>query len=299
MQGYEIRPLRSLAELKAVEHLQRAAWDDPATVIYQHMLVSLTRNGGSVIGALHNGEVVGAVISFIGVEDTESDRPAMANLKLVSQRMAVHPEHRNAGVGYELKLAQRQYAIRQGLRLITWTFDPLISRNAHLNIRKLGAIAQGYYRDYYGTDDSPLVKAESSDRLFVEWWVTSNRVEQRINGRRGALSLRQYLDGNANILNPAILGDSGLPRPSESVGAPQSTLALLEIPTDFDAIVAADLPLAIAWRQHTRESLENMVAGGYAVTDFLYGEHEGRPRSFYVLSYAEYSDIRITRFSNN
>ncbi len=299
MQGYEIRPLYSLAELKAVEHLQRVTWDDPTTVIYQHMLISLTRNGGSVIGALHNEEVVGAVISFIGVEDTDSDRPAMANLKLVSQRMAVHPDHRNAGIGYELKLAQRQFAIRQGIRLVTWTFDPLISRNAHLNIRKLGAISQGYYRDYYGTDDSPLVKAQNSDRLFVEWWVTSNRVEQRISGRRGMLSLHQYLDGNASILNPTTVNAAGLPRPSESVGTPQSTLALLEIPTDFDAIVAADLPLAIAWRQHTRESLENMVAGGYAVTDFLHGEYEGRSRSFYVLSYAEYSDIRITRFSNN
>lgn len=108
----------------------------------------------------------------------------MANLKMVSQRMAVIPEYRGTGVGYELKLAQRRLAIQLGIRLITWTFDPLLSRNAHLNIRKLGAIGQVYYRDYYGSGDSALVKLHSSDRLLAEWWVTSNRVEQRINGRR-------------------------------------------------------------------------------------------------------------------
>lgn len=299
MSDYVIRSLKTLEELQAVETLQRLVWDDPKTVIYSHMLISLARNGGSILGALRGDQLIGFIISYLGLEAPESERPAMANLKLVSQRMAVQPEYRGTGVGYELKLAQRNFAIGLGIRLITWTFDPLLSRNAHLNIRKLGAIGQVYYRDYYGSGDSALVKLHSSDRLLAEWWVTSNRVEQRINGRRSSLTLQQYLEGNANILNPTRANAQGLPVPSERIEPPQSTLALVEIPTDYDAILSRDLDLAQAWRAHSREVLERLLNDGYAVTDFIHGVHEGRERSFYVLSYGEYSDIRISRFSTN
>src|SRR5688572_1063507 len=144
MSNFVIRPLTALKELEAVEALQRLVWDDPSTVVYKHMLISFVRNGGSIIGALDGDNVVGFVLSYLGMESPEAERPAMANLKLVSQRMAVLPEYRNTGIGYDLKLAQRQYAIKQGIRLITWTFDPLLSRNAHLNVRKLGGIVREY-----------------------------------------------------------------------------------------------------------------------------------------------------------
>lgn len=299
MSDYVIRPLKTLEELKAVESLQRLTWDDPSTVIYLHMLISLARNGGSILGALHGEQLIGFVISYLGLEAPDSDRPAMANLKLVSQRMAVLPEYRGAGVGYALKLAQRRFAVEHGIRLITWTFDPLISRNAHLNIRKLGAIGQVYYRDYYGSDDSPLVKLHSSDRLLAEWWVTSNRVEQRLSGRRANLTLQQYLEGNAALLNPTTLSADGLPQPAERVESPHSTLALFEIPTDYDAIVSRDVGLAQAWRAHSRDVLERLINNGYTVTDFIHSAYEGRDRSFYVLSYGEYSEVRNNRFSSN
>jgi predicted GNAT superfamily acetyltransferase len=282
-----IRPLKTLEELKAVETLQRLTWDDPSTVIYQHMLISLVRNGGLILGALRGEQLIGFAISYLGLEAPDSGRPAMANLKLVSQRMAVLPEYRDAGVGYALKLAQRRFAIEHGIRLITWTFDPLLSRNAHLNIRKLGAIGQLYYRDYYGSSDSPLVKLHSSDRLLAEWWVTSKRVEQRLNGERAALTLQQYLEGGAALLNPTGLSASGLPVPSEGVETPHSALVLFEIPTDYDAIASYDVGLARAWRAHSREGLEQLINNGYAVTDFVRSAYEGRERSFYVLSYGE------------
>ncbi|PJF42941.1 MAG: GNAT family N-acetyltransferase [Chloroflexota bacterium] len=299
MSNYTIRSLKTLEELKAVERLQRLIWDDPTTVIYHHMLISLARNGGSILGAFHGEQLIGFVIGYLGLEAPESERPAMANLKLVSQRMAVLPEYRGTGIGYELKLAQRRFAVERGIRLITWTFDPLISRNAHLNIRKLGAICQIYYRDYYGSDDSALVKLHSSDRLLTEWWVTSNRVEQRVSGRRSSLSLQQYLDGNAVILNPTTVNAQGLPVPAERSETPHSTLTLFEIPTDYDAIIRYDSGLAQAWRAHSREALEQLLNQGYVITDFIHGTHGGRERSFYVLSYGEYSEIRVNRFNRN
>jgi predicted GNAT superfamily acetyltransferase len=299
MEGIEIRALNSLEELSEVEALQQLIWDAPSMVVYRPMLISFTRNGGSVIGAINDRRVVGFVLSYLGVESPDADRPAMANLKLVSQRMGILPEYRNLGIGYELKLAQRRFAVEQGLRLITWTFDPLRSRNAHLNIRKLGAIAREYYRDYYGTELSPMVSLRSSDRLLAEWWVTSNRVEQRVRGGRSALFVTQYLDANARILNPSAVGKAGLAHPCDRAEKPESNLVLVEIPNDYDAMVSYDPELAQAWRAHIRDTLEGVMRSGYAIIDFIHGSHEGRQRGFYALSYTENGDVQMRRFSSN
>lgn len=299
MDGIEIYALKSLDELSEVEALQTLIWDAPSMIVYRPMLISFTRNGGSVIGAVKDKRVIGFVLGYLGVEDPEADRPAMANLKLVSQRMGILPEYRNQGIGYELKLAQRRFAIQQGLRLITWTFDPLRGRNAHLNIRKLGAIAREYYRDFYGTEFSPMVSLRSSDRLLAEWWVTSNRVEQRIRGGRSGLAISQYLDANARILNPSVEGKAGLSHPRDKAEKPQGAIVLVEIPDDYEAIVSYDPELAQAWRAHIRETLEGVMFSGYAITDFIHGSHEGRQRSFYALSYTEYGDAQMRRYSSN
>jgi predicted GNAT superfamily acetyltransferase len=295
LDGIQIRQLTSFAEMDEVVALQRQIWNDPTTVIYQHMLISLVRSGGLLMGAFKGNHLIGFVLSYLGIESPEADRPAMANLKMVSQRMAVLPEYRGGGVGYALKLAQRDYAVKQGIRLITWTFDPLNSRNAHLNIRKLGVTVQHYERNYYGTKPSPLVSLDQSDRLVADWRVTNARVEQRLHGRRGQLRLEQYLSADTvKIINPSSAGPDNLPRP----GVPQPTiglLALAEIPSNFDAILHADNGLAREWRLHSREVLNHAFHSNYIITDFLHVEHEGRERSFYVFSAAE----ALASFSSN
>lgn len=296
MSNFEIRPLTTMTELATVEDIQRAVWDHPTTVVYLHMLLSFARNGGHVIGALDGEKIIGFVLSYLGIESPEADRPAMANLKLVSQRMAVLPEYRNSGVGYDLKVAQRRFAIKQGIRLITWTYDPLLSRNAHLNIRKLGAIVREYARDFYGAGDSPLTSLGSSDRLIVEWWVTNNRVEQRVNGKRSALTLAQYTDANATIVNPAQVGARGFLRPGDRIIEPQSTVVLVEIPDDYEKIKVNDVDLARAWRLHSRHILEELLSSGYVITDLVRGPHQDRTGTFYALSYGE---ATMSRFSNN
>jgi predicted GNAT superfamily acetyltransferase len=292
----DIRALTTLAEMAAVEDLQRTLSGDDLSIYHRHQLIAMVRNGAVLLGAYDGERLVGYVFGYMGTEAQDSSRPAMANLKLASQRMAVLPEYRDQGIGYELKLAQRQYAIKQGIRLITWTFDPLQSRNAHLNIRKLGAIVRDYWRDYYGTSPSPHVTLGSSDRAIVEWWVTHNRVEQRIHGKRIGLSVEQYTNANATILNPTRLGANGLPQPDGAVVRSAGMVALIEIPSDYNAIVQRDPDLAWAWRLHSRDLLEQALASGYTVTDFVHGNFEGRERSFYALTY---SDAPPTGFSNN
>jgi predicted GNAT superfamily acetyltransferase len=284
LENVEIRSLTGLDELAEVEAIQHIVWDDPSTIIYRNALVNFSRNGALVLGAVDEGRIVGFLLSYLGIESLESDRPAMANLKLVSQRMAVLPEYRDRGVGYALKLAQRDYALKQGIRLITWTYDPLLARNAHLNIRKLGAIVREYWRDYYGTAPSPQVVLGSSDRFVVEWWVTGNRVEQRMSGKRGGLTISQYTDANARVLNPTEMASDSFARPGNAIYQPQGMVVLVEIPDDYNAIVKHDPELARAWREHSRDILVSTLTSGYTVTDFVRGNYEGRMRSFYALS---------------
>ncbi len=283
MSDIKIRLLSTISEIDQVVALQRQEWDDPATVIYSHMLLSLVRNGSPLIGALDGDRVVGFVLGYLGIDALDTDRPAMANLKLCSQRMTVLPEYRNEGLGYKLKLAQRDFAIRQGVRLITWTFDPMNSRNAHLNIRKLGCVIQDYEINFYGTQPSPLVRNGQSDRLVADWRISQQRVEQRLTGNRPPLTFDQYMDGNSTIINPAEVRADGLPVPGDLYPV-KGMIGLLEIPSAFNQIAAQDETLARAWRAHGREVFTEAFKAGYFVTDFVHTTQDERERSFYVLS---------------
>ena len=254
MATIDIRPLHSLDELRPVVELQRVYWgDDLESVIPAHMLFSIANHGGHVLTAFDGDRPIGVLVGFLGTNMEEPRRPAMANLQIVSKRMVVLPEYRGQGIGYRLKLAQRELAVAVGIRLIVWTFEPLLAANAHLNIRKFGAICNAYAEDYYGTSsEGGLAKFGISDRLMVEWWVTNRRVEERILGSRTDLTLTHYLEADTPILNPSLLASDGALLPSESLTMPAGSLALLEIPTRYTTIEADNAQLARAWRIHVR-----------------------------------------------
>jgi predicted GNAT superfamily acetyltransferase len=291
----EIRLLYQLEEMHAAVELQRTHWgEDEESVIPAHMLFSLASFGGHVIAAFDGDKMVGVLIGFLGTNIEEKKRPAMANLQIVSKRMVVDPAYRRHGIGYRLKIAQRDFAMQQGVRLVVWTFDPLQSLNAHLNIRKLGAISKQYVKDYYGISErGGLAPLGSSDRLVVEWWVTNRRVEERLTGTRGDLQLSAYLEANTPVLNPTTMSTTGLVQPCDGFNMPVGTLALLEVPTDYNALAARDEALARQWRAHTRDVFLRMFAEDYVVTDFLHESYEGRERSFYLLSYNVGFDYRL------
>lgn len=288
MANIDIRALRSLDDMRAMVDLQRVYWgDDLESVIPAHMLFSLANHGGHVLGAFDGDRPVGVLVGFLSTHNEEPRRPAMANLQLFSKRMVVLPEYRGQGIGYRLKLAQRDIAIAEGIRLVIWTFDPLLAPNAHLNIRKLGAVVNTYLEDYYGTSsEGGLARLGSSDRLMAEWWVTNRRVEERINGTRADLTLSHYLDASTTILNPSALSDDGILLPAEQVVVPTGALALIEIPHRYTALEASNAQLARSWRLHIRYTFEQALGRGYSVTDFVTADYQGRERSFYVLSFS-------------
>lgn len=288
METFNIRPLTTLDEMRPVVDLQKQYWgDDLESVIPAHMLFSLANHGGHVLCAFDGDRPVGVLVGFLSTNVEETNRPAMANLQIFSKRMVVLPEYRGRNIGYRLKLAQRDLAIRQGIRLVVWTFDPMLSLNAHLNIRKLGVICTTYHEDYYGTSsEGGLAKLGTSDRLLAEWWVTNRRVEERLHGSRGGLKLAHYLEAETPIVNPSSITDDGIVVPAETTISPAGALALIEIPTHYTSFETGNPKLALAWRMHIRHVFQQTLARGFTVTDFLTETYEGRERSFYLLSYS-------------
>ncbi len=165
-----IRKCHSLEEMSACVALQREVWNfSDAELLPLRMFVVAEKIGGQVIGGFDDGRMVGFAFSLPGVRG--------GHPYLHSQMLAVRREYRNAWLGRQIKLFQRQDALAQGFELIEWTFDPLEIKNSYLNIERLGAIARRYNVNQYGITSSPLQGGLPSDRLVAEWWLKSKRVE--------------------------------------------------------------------------------------------------------------------------
>ncbi len=279
-----IRLLETPEDMASVEELQREVWPGSETdVVPAHMLITAIHNGGLVLGAFLEGRMVGFVFGFPGLERT----PDGPRAKHCSHMMGIHPGFRDAGIGFALKRAQWQMVRHQGLDHITWTYDPLMSRNAYLNIARLGAVCSTYRRSEYGEMRDGLNLGLPSDRFQVDWWVHSRRVQQRL-GRRARKPLRLEHFEKADI-QPlyALDGEAGRPRPPEHLSQPAGRLILAEIPADFLALKEADFALARDWRFFSREVFETAFAAGYIVTDYIYERSEDTSRSFYVLTHGD------------
>jgi len=266
--------------MTAVENLQRLVWTAPdIEVVPKDMLLAIVHNGGLAIGAFVEDDLVGGVFGFPGVYTT----PDGPRLKHHSHILAVHPEWHKQGIGFALKRAQWQMVRKQGIDRITWTYDPLISRNAYLNIARLGAVCSTYLRSAYGDMQDGLNAGLPSDRFQVDWWLNTERVRRRLSRRsRPALTLAHYRAAEANLLEARLERES-VAHPPEETPALTGTLLLVEIPFDFPALKAEDLSLGRDWRFYTREVFENAFATGYLVTDFI----NDNGRSFYVLTHGE------------
>ncbi len=285
---YPIRSLETPEDVHQIEALHRIVWSgSEADVIPAHVALAISHNGGVVLGAFDGEQLIGFVLGFLGTDHRSPDRPAMARLKHTSHELAVHPEYRSQWLGYRLKIAQRQMVNRQGVRLITWTYDPLMSLNAYLNIRRLGAVCDTYRENEYGEMQDDLNRGIASDRFQVDWWITSNRVRERLEGERQDLDLAHYLGAGATRVNHVTLRDDDLPQPQDELHAPEGNLALVEIPADFQKIRAKDRALAKLWRDHSREVFQSAFKAGFIVTDFIYLRDEKLPRSYYILTYGE------------
>ena len=168
-----IAPVKTLADFEQAVEVQLAVWGySDNDLVPKRVFIVAERIGGQVLGAFDGEALVGFAMALPGYRDGKP--------YLHSHMLAVLPEYRNAGLGRRLKLAQRDDALARGFELMEWTFDPLEIKNAHLNIARLGAIARRYMRNIYGPSTSPLQGGLPTDRLVVEWWLKSERVQRAL-----------------------------------------------------------------------------------------------------------------------
>jgi len=276
-----LKILETPEELTSIEELQRAVWPGSETdVVPAHVFTAAIHNGGLVIGAYENKQLIGFVFGFPGIEST----PDGPRAKHCSHMMGIMPGYRDSGVGFMLKRAQWQMIRHQGLDHVTWTYDPLLSRNAYLNISKLGAVCNTYRESEYGDMRDGLNAGLPSDRFQVDWWINTRRVERRLGKRpRRPLKLDNFSKADLQPLYTLQASTGGQMRPPEHFSPLQERLVLAEIPADFNAIKDADFALARDWRFFSREVFETAFHNGYLITDFIYENNQ----SFYVLSHGE------------
>jgi len=255
-----IRDLNQLSEMQAVENLQKEIWGVEDLEVFPALaLRPLKELGGVLIGAFNNLELVGFVFGFPGIIEGET--------VIHSDMLAVRPEYRSLNLGFLLKLAQRDQALRLGVKKVTWTFDPMRSRNAHLNFAKLGVTSNRYEIDFYGQTTSPLHQG-STDRLWVTWDLDSIRVKERL--AKPGEPEEKMRAGAATLIRISTGGT-----PEIELAATAGTL-LIEIPTK-----EISTSMLRNWRVATREAFTLAIKSGYEVTEFWRG---GSETGIYVLN---------------
>lgn len=285
MTNFNIHLIETPEEMTQIEDLQRTIWPDSETdIVPLHMLITAVHNGGLVLGAFTEEKLVGFLFGFPGLEETpDGPRP-----KHCSHMMGILPDQRDGGAGFALKCAQWQMVRHQGLDHVTWTYDPLLSRNAYLNIAKLGAVCTTYRRAEYGEMRDGINAGLPSDRFQVDWWINTRRVETRVGKRsRPTLKMNHVVRAGLRPFYSVHTSTDDLPHPPEHVPPFEDRLLLAEIPSNFQDLKSRDFALARDWRFFTRELFETAFKANYIVTDFVFDSNEGSSRSMYLLTHGE------------
>lgn len=273
---FRLRRLAKPEEMRAAEELQSAAWglvDEPP--VPAPLQRAVQDNGGLVVGAFVDIYLAGFSLGFLGWDG--------ATLYLHSHMTAVRPEYQNHGVGRRLKWFQREEVLGQGLREIRWTFDPLRSRNAMLNVRRLGGVPDRYLVDYYGRMGSKENEELESDRLRLLWRLDDPAVAARSEGKLPSAEeeLARYR-ASVPVVETEV-GEEGLRTPA-AVAEPSEPLVHLEIPFDLAAVRQHAPDRVRPWRHAVRDGFRAAFDLGYRVDGFAVVPVEHERRSFYFLS---------------
>lgn len=189
-----------------------------------------------------------------------------------SHMAGVLPEFRG-GLGFRLKLVQRERALAQGLDLIEWTFDPLQAMNAHFNFAKLGGISDEYAANFYGESTSALHRGTPTDRLVLSWKITEPHVIRRLE-QTPALRARAHEVTEAPVVNATRM--DGRWREVTAINlALTDRRVWIEIPTGFTEMQQHAAERALRWRLDLRQMFESYFAKGYRAVDFVLQREAG------------------------
>jgi predicted GNAT superfamily acetyltransferase len=272
---FSIRAMTDAAELQRCVELQMRIWDmGEGGAVPHHQLVAAVSAGGVVLGGFApDGSLAGFSYAFPG---WRRGKPLW-----YSHMTGVLAEHRDAGLGYRLKSAQRDAALAAGIDHIVWTYDPLQAGNARFNLGRLGAVASRYHADYYGVMIDAINRGLPSDRFEVDWFLRSPRVVARL-----ATATPPPLDWDAAwAVTAAGPGWPALPGPPNL--ELQDARMLVEIPADLTDMKTAHPDAAAAWRETTRVVFLHYFARGYAATDAVRIPDPQRSRVAYLVERTE------------
>jgi predicted GNAT superfamily acetyltransferase len=222
--GIEIRVLTTAAEMAAIGNLFQQVWGSPTPLVELDLLQAISHSGGYVCGAFDHDRPIGASFGFLGRYG--------ADLCLHSHVTGILPGVQQSGLGRLIKEHQREWAADQDIPWITWTFDPLVRRNAWFNIAVLGADVDAYLPSFYGEMTDAINAGDESDRLLMAWDVAA------------PLPTR--------------------PREGDDVTDP----ILVPTPADVVELRRTDPQAVAAWRSQTREALTSALATGGRVLGF-------------------------------
>lgn len=282
----ELRPLEGWEEYRACEELQREVWGEGFGEIAPAGLVKVTRRvGGVASGAFDDdGRLVGFVYGVTGLgEDGEPLH--------WSHMLGVRPGHRDRGLGLRLKEHQRELLLERGVREARWTFDPLVARNAHFNLNRLGVRVLDYESDMYGASESDLHRGLGTDRFVVAWELEAYRPDGDRAPDRSPAAPGGDLPASAQ---PAADGrdapaPAGAPEASEANSAGDAPpVVRVEIPADIFAVRERDPDAAAGWRRRTRRAFLARLDAGYRVSGFV----PGPGRGFYLLLHPDVEAAR-------
>lgn len=248
--GVTVRELSELAELTAVHALYRRIWHSGASdsPVGLEQLRAMAHTGNYTAGAYRGSELVGACVGFFAAPPGEV---------LHSHVAGVAPQARSGNVGYALKLHQRAWALARGLREVTWTFDPLVRRNAYFNLVKLAARPREYLVDFYGDLSDAVNAGQGSDRLLVAWDLAAPEVAAACEGK--------WLEAETGSVRPALsVSGDGWPAPVRATAA----TVCVPVPPDVEELRARDPELGRAWRSAVRDVLGGLLVAGAQVVGF-------------------------------
>jgi predicted GNAT superfamily acetyltransferase len=248
-----IERVQTIAECQECLRIGAEVWGDGVACSVPQMLVH-AKYGGVVLLARSEGRAIGFLFSFPALYQGET--------VLWSHETAVLPEWQHHGVGFYLKQTQRDIARELGYRAIAWTYDPLVARNAHFNLNKLGARVREFVVNAYGTDPSDRVnRGMETDRFIAVWPTvedTSPDSPLPVSPRETWLSV-----DSAGYPRFGFTGDRG-----DKLTIDEPTMVLTEIPKEFLALLETAWDQANAWRSAFRHAATTLFDSGYAPKHF-------------------------------
>lgn len=243
-----IKQLTSLEELYEMQTLEKSVWSITPTPIPQ--TYTTLNHGGILLGAYKEKQMVGFIYSFPGFDGKDN--------YLCSHMLGILPAYRKSGLAVKMKLRQAEIAKEHGYTMMTWTFDPLESVNAYLNLHKLGARGMKYKENHYGDIGGKLNHGLPTDRIQVEWHFNEQRATCTPSLKEEYVLLQSSQDAEPLVTQPL-----------SQIEKSRKRGYFVAVPVNFQTLKQKDYPLALKWRLQSRKVFQTLFANGFVAKDLL------------------------------